>query len=108
MIENISRYLERGESPAAPPAWFSRSASPSSADVSLVAVLIPLLFMREVVGACSEFAVTLAVTILISAVVPHPGADAVRTLAQASPSEPGHKRHHEENWLPVIACTASA
>ena len=50
-----------------------------SLTVSLIAVLIPLLFMREVVGRLfREFAVTLAITILISACLADPRADAVR------------------------------
>ncbi|MEO8464210.1 MAG: MdtB/MuxB family multidrug efflux RND transporter permease subunit [Gammaproteobacteria bacterium] len=72
MIENISRYLEQGEKPlqAALKGAGQIGFTIISLTVSLVAVLIPLLFMREVVGRLfREFAVTLAVTILISAVV---------------------------------------
>ncbi len=72
MIENIARYLEKGESPmqAALKGAGQIGFTIISLTVSLVAVLIPLLFMREVVGRLfREFAVTLAVTILISAVV---------------------------------------
>jgi multidrug efflux pump len=72
MIENISRYLEQGEKPleAALKGSGQIGFTIISLTVSLVAVLIPLLFMREVVGRLfREFAVTLAVTILISAVV---------------------------------------
>jgi multidrug efflux pump len=72
MIENIARYVEEGEEP--------KQASLRGAEqigftilsltISLVAVLIPLLFMGDVVGRLfREFAVTLGVTILISAVV---------------------------------------
>ncbi len=72
MIENISRSIERGESPQQ--AAFKGSAQIGftiiSLTFSLIAVLIPLLFMSEVVGRLfREFAVTLAVAILISAVV---------------------------------------
>jgi multidrug efflux pump len=72
MIENISRYIEEGEAPlqAALKGAGQIGFTIISLTVSLVAVLIPLLFMREVVGRLfREFAVTLAVTILISAVV---------------------------------------
>jgi multidrug efflux pump len=72
MIENISRYIEAGDPPL-------RAALEGSAQigftiisltVSLIAVLIPLLFMPDVVGRLfREFAITLAVTIVISAVV---------------------------------------
>jgi multidrug efflux pump len=72
MIENISRYLEEGEAPFA--AALKGAAQIGftiiSLTVSLIAVLIPLLFMGDVVGRLfREFAVTLAITILISAVV---------------------------------------
>ena len=72
MIENIARYIEEGETPmeAALKGAGEIGFTIMSLTVSLIAVLIPLLFMREVVGRLfREFAVTLAVTILISAVV---------------------------------------
>jgi multidrug efflux pump len=72
MIENISRYIEQGETPynAAMKGAGEIGFTIVSLTVSLIAVLIPLLFMQEVVGRLfREFAVTLAVTILISAVV---------------------------------------
>ena len=72
MVENISRYLEEGESPmqAALKGAEQIGFTIVSLTVSLVAVLIPLLFMGDVVGRLfREFAVTLAVTIVISAVV---------------------------------------
>ncbi|HUE23991.1 MAG TPA: efflux RND transporter permease subunit [Bryobacteraceae bacterium] len=72
MIENITRYIEEGEAPL-------RAALQGSAQIgftiisltiSLIAVLIPLLFMGDIVGRLfREFAVTLSVTILVSAVV---------------------------------------
>ncbi len=72
VIENISRYIEKGESPL-------QAALKGSAQIgftiisltfSLIAVLIPLLFMSDVVGRLfREFAITLAVAILISAIV---------------------------------------
>jgi len=72
MIENISRYLEEGMSPlqAALTGADQIGFTIISLTVSLIAVLIPLLFMGDVVGRLfREFAVTLAVTIVISAVV---------------------------------------
>ena len=72
MIENIARYIERGEDPKAAALKGSKQIAFTvvSLTVSLIAVLIPLLFMSDVVGRLfSEFAVTLSVTILISAVV---------------------------------------
>ncbi|WP_028312581.1 efflux RND transporter permease subunit [Derxia gummosa] len=79
VIENISRYLEHGEKPGDPPLSPLAAALRGSEQigftiisltVSLVAVLIPLLFMGDVVGRLfREFAITLAVAILISAVV---------------------------------------
>ena len=72
MVENISRYVENGESPmqAALKGAEQIGFTIMSLTVSLIAVLIPLLFMGDVVGRLfREFAVTLAVTIIISAVV---------------------------------------
>jgi len=72
MIENISRYLEEGDSPmeAALKGAEQIGFTILSLTVSLIAVLIPLLFMGDVVGRLfREFAVTLAVTIIISAAV---------------------------------------
>jgi multidrug efflux pump len=72
MIENIDRYLEEGESPlnAALKGAGQIGFTIVSLTVSLIAVLIPLLFMGDVVGRLfREFAVTLAVTILVSAIV---------------------------------------
>jgi multidrug efflux pump len=72
MIENISRFIEEGEAPmqAALKGAEQIGFTILSLTVSLIAVLIPLLFMGDVVGRLfREFAVTLAVTIVISAVV---------------------------------------
>ncbi len=72
MIENISRYIEAGETPLEAALKGSRQIGFTiiSLTFSLIAVLIPLLFMGDVVGRLfREFAVTLAVAILISAVV---------------------------------------
>ncbi|MBS0173042.1 MAG: multidrug efflux RND transporter permease subunit [Nitrospira sp.] len=72
MIENIARYLERGDSPFQAALKGSKQIAFTilSLTVSLIAVLIPLLFMGDVVGRLfREFAMTLSITILISAVV---------------------------------------
>jgi multidrug efflux pump len=72
MIENISRYLEAGDPPLEAALKGSEQIGFTiiSLTVSLIAVLIPLLFMADVVGRLfREFALTLAVTIIISAIV---------------------------------------
>jgi len=72
MIENISRYIEEGMPPLEAALKGSKQIGFTiiSLTVSLIAVLIPLLFMGDVVGRLfKEFAITLAVSILISAVV---------------------------------------
>ena len=72
MIENIARYVEKGDSPMEAALKGSEQIGFTiiSLTMSLIAVLIPLLFMGDVVGRLfREFAITLAVTILISAVV---------------------------------------
>ena len=72
MIENIARYIEAGDAPLAAALKGSQQIGFTiiSLTVSLIAALIPLLFMGEIVGRLfHEFAITLAVTIVISAVV---------------------------------------
>jgi multidrug efflux pump len=72
MVENIDRYLEMGDSPldAALKGSEQIGFTILSLTVSLIAVLIPLLFMGDIVGRLfREFAVTLSITILVSAVV---------------------------------------
>ncbi|HBU9902937.1 TPA: MMPL family transporter, partial [Klebsiella pneumoniae] len=72
VIENISRYIEKGEKPLAAALKGAGEIGFTiiSLTFSLIAVLIPLLFMGDIVGRLfREFAVTLAVAILISAVV---------------------------------------
>jgi multidrug efflux pump len=72
MIENIDRYVEEGDSPleAALKGSSQIGFTIVSLTVSLIAVLIPLLFMGDIVGRLfREFAVTLSMTILVSAVV---------------------------------------
>ena len=72
MIENIARYIEAGESPLQAALKGSEQIGFTivSLTVSLIAVLIPLLFMGDIIGRLfREFAITLSVTILVSAVV---------------------------------------
>jgi multidrug efflux pump len=72
MIENIVRFIEEGDDPleAALKGSDQIGFTIVSLTISLIAVLIPLLFMRDVVGRLfREFAITLSVTILVSAVV---------------------------------------
>ena len=72
MIENVSRYIEAGDTPMQAALKGSEQIGFTiiSLTISLIAVLIPLLFMGDVVGRLfREFAITLAVTIVISAIV---------------------------------------
>ena len=72
MIENIVRYIEQGERPLRAALLGSQQIGFTivSLTISLTAVLIPLLFMGDIIGKLfREFAVTLCVTILVSAVV---------------------------------------
>ena len=72
MIENIARYIEAGERPLAAALKGAEQIGFTilSLTISLIAVLIPLLFMADVIGRLfREFAITLGITILISAVV---------------------------------------
>ncbi|HLK12662.1 MAG TPA: multidrug efflux RND transporter permease subunit, partial [Candidatus Binatia bacterium] len=72
MIENVARHVERGTPPLAAALEGSKQIAFTilSLTVSLIAVLIPLLFMGDIVGRLfREFAITLSVTILVSAVV---------------------------------------
>ena len=72
MIENIARYIEEGENPytAAIKGAKQIGFTILSLTISLIAVLIPLLFMGDIVGRLfREFAITLSVTIVISAIV---------------------------------------
>ena len=88
MIENISRYIEAGDPPlqAALKGAEQIGFTIISLTVSLIAVLIPLLFMGDVVGRLfRQFAVTLAVTIVISARgLADADADAVGAVAAAA------------------------
>ena len=106
MIENITRYLEEGYTPfeAAMKGSGEIGFTIVSLTVSLIAVLIPLLFMQEVVGRLfREFAVTLAITILISAVVsltlvPMLCAKLLRSHAQEEKHQGAFQRRIEEYY----------
>ena len=94
MIENIDRYIEMGETPLQAALKGSQQIGFTiiSLTVSLLAVLIPLLFMGDVVGRLfHEFAITLAVTIVISAVVSLSLVPMLcaRLLARQAPGEQG-------------------
>jgi multidrug efflux pump len=96
MIENISRYIEEGERPldAALKGSEQIGFTIVSLTVSLIAVLIPLLFMGDIVGRLfREFAVTLAVTILVSAVV------SLTLTPMMSALLLRHRPHAQEGWL---------
>ncbi|MCQ8181679.1 MdtB/MuxB family multidrug efflux RND transporter permease subunit [Methylomonas sp. SURF-1] len=102
VIENISRYIERGEPPLKAALKGSEQIGFTiiSLTFSLVAVLIPLLFMSDVVGRLfREFAITLAVAILISAVV----SLTLTPMMCAKLLRPGggHHQHHEvgDDWF---------
>src|SRR5881396_2981210 len=96
MIENISRFIEEGESPLEAALKGSKQIGFTilSLTVSLIAVLIPLLFMGDVVGRLfREFAITLSLTILVSAVVS-------LTLTPMMCSKLlRHKRESEQSWF---------
>jgi multidrug efflux pump len=96
MIENISRYIEEGDRPldAALKGSEQIGFTIVSLTVSLIAVLIPLLFMGDIVGRLfREFAVTLAVTILVSAVV------SLTLTPMMSALLLRHRTSTEEGWL---------
>jgi multidrug efflux pump len=98
MIENIARYVEAGEPPlqAALKGAGQIGFTIISLTVSLIAVLIPLLFMTDVVGRLfREFAITLAVAILISAVV----SLTLTPMMSARLLRPEAERAGRENWL---------
>ena len=107
MIENISRYVEAGEHPLAAALKGSEQIGFTiiSLTVSLIAVLIPLLFMGDVVGRLfHEFAITLAVTIVISAVVsltlvPMMCAKLLRHRPEAARSKFDLKAERGFNWI---------
>jgi multidrug efflux pump len=96
MIENISRYIEEGEQPleAALKGSSQIGFTILSLTVSLIAVLIPLLFMGDVVGRLfSEFAITLSLTILVSAVV------SLTLTPMMCAKLLRHKEESEQSWF---------
>jgi multidrug efflux pump len=107
MIENVSRYVEAGEAPLAAALKGSEQIGFTiiSLTVSLIAVLIPLLFMGDVVGRLfHEFAITLSVTIIISAVVsltlvPMMCAKLVRHRPEADRSRFDRAAERGFNWV---------
>src|SRR5947209_13809542 len=113
MIENIARYIEEGDSPLRAALRGSEQIGFTivSLTVSLIAVLIPLLFMGDIVGRLfREFAITLAVTILVSAVVsltltPMMCAKILKHKPEAEQSWFYRKSEHAFSW--VIAKYAS-
>jgi multidrug efflux pump len=107
MIENISRYVEAGDPPlqAALKGAEQIGFTIISLTVSLIAVLIPLLFMGDVVGRLfHEFAITLAVTIVISAIVsltlvPMLCARLVRHRRESERTRFDLRAEHAFNWV---------
>ena len=96
MIENISRYIEAGDSPLQAALKGSEQIGFTilSLTVSLIAVLIPLLFMGDVVGRLfREFAITLAVTILVSAMV------SLTLTPMMCAKLLHHQREEEQSWF---------
>ena len=109
MIENITRYIEEGEPPlqAALKGSAQIGFTIVSLTISLIAVLIPLLFMGDIVGRLfREFAVTLAVTILVSAIVsltltPMMCSKLLRHAPEAEQSR--FYRFTEKGWKAIIS-----
>ncbi len=107
MIENVARFVEAGETPLQAALKGSKQIGFTiiSLTVSLIAVLIPLLFMGDVVGRLfHEFAITLSVTIIISAVVsltlvPMMCARLVRHRSDAHRSRLDLAAEHGFNWI---------
>jgi multidrug efflux pump len=96
MVENIERHIEAGETPfqAALKGAQEIGFTLISLTVSLIAVLIPLLFMADVVGRLfREFAITLAVSILISLVV------SLTLTPMMCARLLKHVRHEEQGWF---------
>ncbi len=107
MIENIARYIEEGETPMAAALKGAKQIGFTiiSLTVSLIAVLIPLLFMGDVVGRLfREFAISLAITILISAVVsltlvPMMSARWLKSHAEEKPSRFARRFQQFFDWV---------
>src|SRR5215467_6272880 len=107
MIENISRYIEAGDPPLKAALKGSEQIGFTiiSLTVSLIAVLIPLLFMPDVVGRLfREFAITLAVTIVISAVVALTLVPMMcaKILRHHSPSEMSLVSRKSQEWFDAL------
>ncbi|HEX8786307.1 MAG TPA: efflux RND transporter permease subunit, partial [Telluria sp.] len=104
MIENIARHVEQGKPPleAALEGAAQIGFTIISLTISLVAVLIPLLFMGGVVGRLfREFAITLAVTILLSAVVSLTLVPMMcaKMLHHREPTEQNALERHSQRWF---------
>ena len=96
MMENIARHIEEGETPFRAALKGSKEIGFTlvSLTISLIAVLIPLLFMADVVGRLfREFAITLAVSILISLVV------SLTLTPMMSARLLRHRHAHEQGWF---------
>ena len=96
MVENIARHLEEGQTPFEAALLGAKEISFTlvSLTISLIAVLIPLLFMADVVGRLfREFAITLAVSILISLVV------SLTLTPMMSARLLRHHKNEEESWF---------
>jgi len=96
MIENVSRYIEAGDTPLQAALKGSEQIGFTiiSLTISLIAVLIPLLFMADVVGRLfREFAITLSVTIVISAVV------SLTLVPMLCAKVLRHVREEDMNWF---------
>ena len=96
MIENVSRYIELGDTPLQAALKGSEQIGFTiiSLTISLIAVLIPLLFMADVVGRLfREFAITLSVTIVISAIV------SLTLVPMMCAKVLRHVREDEMNWF---------
>ncbi len=101
MLENIARHIEEGETPlnAALKGAKQITFTLISLTFSLIAVLIPLLFMQDVVGRLfREFAITLAVAILISLVI----SLTLTPMMCARLLKPGKQEQAQEDWLTRI------
>jgi hydrophobic/amphiphilic exporter-1 (mainly G- bacteria), HAE1 family len=97
MLENITRYIEEGETPLAAALKGSREIAFTimSISVSLIAALIPLLLMGGIIGRLfREFAVTLSMTILVSAVVSLTLTPMMSARFQTPPAEGQHGRFY--------------
>ncbi len=101
MLENIARHLEQGETPlnAALKGAKQITFTLISLTFSLIAVLIPLLFMQDVVGRLfREFAITLSVAILISLVI----SLTLTPMMCAKLLKPGQQDEEKTDWLTSI------